>query len=111
MSPSVSLGVSTTMRAAAACEDSAGGGTARPMCRGRPRCCHSIRLGLCDSDADGRVLWHPRMGGHRATHPQGASMRAIFGTLGIILLLGLGAEPSAAQSTPQPADPYYLPGE
>src|SRR6266567_9048626 len=38
-------------------------------------------------------------------------MRAIFRILGIILLLGLDAEPSAAQSTPQQANSTYSPGE
>ncbi len=38
-------------------------------------------------------------------------MRAIFRILGIILLLCLGAEPSAAQSIPQQANSNYSPGE
>jgi len=39
-------------------------------------------------------------------------MRASLRILGIILLLlGLGAEPSAAQSTPEPANSNYAPGE
>jgi hypothetical protein len=38
-------------------------------------------------------------------------MLAIFRFLGIILFLGIGAEPSAAQSTPQQADATYSSGE
>src|SRR6266487_4002058 len=38
-------------------------------------------------------------------------MRAIFRIVGFILLLCFGAEPSAAQSTPQQADSTYSPGE
>jgi hypothetical protein len=38
-------------------------------------------------------------------------MRAIFHILAITLLLGLGAKPSAAQSTPEPANSNYAPGE
>ncbi len=38
-------------------------------------------------------------------------MRAIFGTIGFILVLCFGAEPSTAQSTPQQADSTYSPGE
>jgi hypothetical protein len=38
-------------------------------------------------------------------------MRAIFRIVGFIFLLCFGAEPSAAQSTPQQADSTYSPGE
>jgi hypothetical protein len=40
-----------------------------------------------------------------------AAMGVIFRILSIILLLGLGAEPSAAQSTPEPVNSNYAPGE
>jgi len=41
----------------------------------------------------------------------GASMRALIRVLGVLLLVGLGTAPAAAQNDPQPADSHYAPNE